>query len=138
MVALTIAAAAVAYQSGPILTDQLAGEAFIAGACVYQADNGQWLKAQCDGSAPEAGANNTGMALATADGAGARVSIAGPGAIVTVGTGAAGVVYCIGAVAGTFVPAADIVSTNKMTPVALGIGASKLHLTRVYNPGAIL
>ena len=138
MAVLTITAANVVYQSGPIATDQPAGEAFIAGASVYQADNGTWLKAQCDGTAVEAGANGTGIALATADAANARVSIALPGAIVTVGTGTAGVVYVIARTAGSFTPVADMLSTDKVTPVAIGIGSSKLMLTRVYNPTAIL
>jgi len=138
MAALSIAAASVVYQSGPVATDQLAGEAFIAGAAVYQANNGTWLKAQCDGTAIEAGANNTGMALATADAANARVSIALPGAEVTVGTGTAGVVYVIARNAGSFTPVADMLSTDKVTPVAIGIGSSKLQLTRVYNAGSVL
>jgi hypothetical protein len=138
MAALTIAAAAVAYVSGPVLADQVAGEAFAAGVSVYQNDSGVWLKAQNDGTALEAGQNNTGIALATADAAGARVSIAAPGAVISVGTGTAGVIYVIGAVAGQLVPAADLVATNKVTPVALGIGTNRLQLMRAYNPTATL
>jgi hypothetical protein len=138
MAALTIAAASVAYVSGPVMQDQVAGEAFTAGTSIYQADTGYWYKAQCDGTAVEAGANQTGIALATADAAGARVSVALPGAVVSVGTGTAGAVYCIGAVAGQLVPVADLVATNKVTPVALGIGSNKLQLMRNYSATAIL
>ena len=138
MAALTIAPASVAYISGPSLPDQVAGEAFNAGASLYQGDTGYWFKAQADGTAVEAGANNTGIALATADGAGARVTIALPGATVSVGAGVAGVVYVIGAVAGQLVPVADMVATNKVTPVALGIGSNKLQLMRTYSATSIL
>lgn len=138
MVALTVTATNVIWQSGPKLSDQVAGEAFIAGAMVYLAASGKWLKAQCDGTAIEAGSDNLGMALATADADGARVSIALPGAIVALGTGTAGVVYCVGAVAGLLVPVADLVSTNKVTVAAIGIGASKAQLARNYNAGSVL
>lgn len=139
MAALTITAANVAWVSGPISSDQIAGEAFAAGACVYyNASIGKWLKAQCDGTTAEAGETNIGMALATADAAGARVSIALPGAVVSIGAGTAGGVYCPGATAGSYVPVADLVSTNKVTVAALGIGSSKLQLSRDYNVGAVL
>ncbi len=138
MAALTISAASVAYVSGPKGVDEIAGEAFAAGAMVYLAANGKWLKAQADGTAIEAGSEGTAMALATADAADARVSLALPGAIVSVGTGTAGVVYTLGAVAGELDPVADNVSTEKVTPSALGIGSNKLLLMRAYNAGSVL
>lgn len=138
MSALSITASAVSLVSGAYRGDQIAGEAFAAGALVYLADAGTWLKAQCDGTAVEAGANLLGMALGTADAAGARVSIATPGAIVSVGTGTAGIIYAPGATAGSLVPSADLTSTNKVTPAALGIGSNKLQLMHAYNSGAVL
>ena len=138
MAALTITAANVAWISGPIAEDQVAGEAFAAGALVYLSASGTWLKAQCDGTAIEAGSNNLGMALATADAAGARVSIALPGAIVSVGTGTAGIVYVPGTTAGTYIPTADLASTNKVTVAALCIGSGDLLLMWAYNAGAVI
>lgn len=138
MTALTITASDVIWQSGPIKSDQVAGEAFAAGASVYLADNGKWYKAQCDGTAIEAGANNIGMALASADVAGARISVALPGAIVAVGTGTAGIAYGPGTTAGIYLPTADLGSTNKVTLAALGVGTNQLLLCRVYNAGAVL
>ncbi len=139
MAALTITPANVAYVSGPVAGDQVAGEQFSAGACVYyNATTGKWLKAQCDGTPAEAGQDGLGMALGTSDGNGARVSIALPGAIVTIGTGTAGVVYCVGATAGAYNPVADIVSTNKLTVAGIGIGTNRLQLARDYNAGAVL
>lgn len=138
MTALSITAASVAYVSGPVFADQVAGEAFIAGAAVYLKSDGKWWKAQCDGTAAEAGADGLGIALATADAAGARVSIALPGAVVTIGTGTAGVIYCVGTTAGSLIPAADLASTNKVTVAAVGIGSSKVQVARVYNAGCAL
>lgn len=138
MSALSITAANVAWVSGPKDVDQVAGEAFIAGALVYLKSDGKWWKAQCDATAEEAGATDLGIALATADAAGARISVAKAGAIVSVGAGAAGVVYHPGATAGSLVPTADLVSTNKVTVAALGIGSNKLLMCRDYNAGAVL
>ena len=138
MVALSISAASVAYVSGPKAIDQIAGEAFSAGDMVYLAANGKWLKAQGDGTAIEAGSLGTAMALGTADAANARVTLALPGAIVSVGTGTAGVVYTLAPVTGDLDPVADNVSTEKVTPSALGIGSSKLLLMRTYNAGSVL
>lgn len=139
MVALTITKANVSWVSGPVTADQLAGEAFDAGDEVYQkASDSKWYKAQCDGTPEEAGAEAIGMALGTADAANARVSIARPGAIVAIGTGTAGVVYCVGGTPGDLVPVADLVSTNKVTVAAVGIGSSRVQLSRIYNAGAVL
>lgn len=139
MTALSITAASVLWQSGPIDKDQVAGEAFVAGAAVYLAADGTWYKAQCDGTAVEAGSGGVGLALATADAAGARVSIARSGAVVTLGTGTAGIVYYVGATAGAINPVADLSSTNKITPLILGIGSSKVQLLgNNYNAGAVL
>lgn len=137
MTALTITAANVILESGPVEAG-IAGEAFAAGACVYRADNGRWLKAQCDGTAVEAGANELGMALATADVALARVQIALPGAVVAVGTGTAGVVYVPGDTAGSYMPVADANSTDKVTVAAIGCGTNRLKLGRLYNAGSAL
>ena len=139
MTVLTIAAASVAYQEGPVAHGQIAGEAFIAGASLYpKASDAKWYKAQCDGTAEEAGSVATGMALATADAAGAEVSVALPGSIVSTGTGTAGIVYACGRTAGSLVPTADLASSDKVTVVAIGIGSSKLQLCRVYNAGCAL
>jgi len=134
---LTITASGVVYVSGPKDGDQQAGEAFAAGAMVYLSATGTWLKAQDDGTAVEAGQNGIGMALSTADAANARVSIARPGAIVTIGTGTAGVIYTLSDNAGGLAPSADNGSADKITPAALGIGTSQVLLIYGYNAGAV-
>lgn len=139
MTALSISAASVAWVSGPIQQDAVAGEAFIAGAMVYLKSDGKWWKAQADGAAAEAGAEGLGMALATADAAGARVSVALPDSIVSVGAGTAGIAYFVGSVAGLLNPIADIAtSTWKVTMAAIGIGSNKLKLARVYDAGSVV
>jgi hypothetical protein len=141
MTALSITAANVSLDSGAHDVDQIAGEAFIAGAVVYQrASDSKWLKAQCDGTAEEAGSVALGIALATADAAGARVSIARDGAVVSVGSAVclAGFFYCPGRTAGALIPSADLASTDKASLAAFGISTSKLLVQRLYNSGAVV
>jgi hypothetical protein len=139
MAALAITASNVVLVSGPMQGDQVAGEAFVAGALLYyNTPDGFWYKAKSNGTAAQAGQDGVAMALATADRAGARVSIARPGAVVAIGAGAAGEVYVPGTTAGALMPRSDGVATNKMTPSALGIGGSQLMLMYAYNAGAVL
>lgn len=139
MTALTITPASVAYVSGPLDKDQVAGEAFDAGDYLYKSAAGTWLKAQCDGTAIEAGSIDHGLALASADAAGARVSVAKAGAIVTIGAGLAGFVYVPGDTAGDLMPTADLNATDKVTPVALGISTTQVQLLGYgYNAGAVV
>lgn len=117
----------------------IAGEAFAAGAILYyKSADGRWYKAQCDGTPAEAGADGLGLALGTADAAGARVVIGRPGAIVSIGTGTAGLIYLPGRTAGSLIPSADAASTDKVTPAALGIGSSKVLLIRDYHAGSVV
>lgn len=139
MAAITITAANVAWVSGPTLSDQIAGEAFTAGMAIYQADNGTWLKAQGDGTEAEAGENNLGVALATADAAGARVSVALPSAVVAYGAVLTkGLLYIIGDTAGSIYPSADAGSGDQVTLLGLAISTSQLKLQRAYDDGAVI
>lgn len=138
MTAIVITAANVALVSGAPLSDQQAGEAFTAGMVVYQADNGTWLKAQGDGTAVEAGANNIGIALFTADAAGARGSIASTGCVVTYGAVlTAALVYMIGDTAGSIYPTADLGAADKMTVIGIAISTANLLIQRIYNAGSV-
>ncbi|HZQ01412.1 MAG TPA: hypothetical protein VFB13_17840 [Reyranella sp.] len=140
MAALTITAANVAWVSGPEKGDQVAGEAFTAGSQVYfNVPDGKWYKAKCNGTVNQAGQDGLGMALGSADAAGARVSIAQPGAIVAIGTGTAGHTYYPGATAGQLVEWSDLVATNKAVPAAVGVGSNQvLLLGGSYNAGSVL
>lgn len=139
MVDIVITAANVAWVSGPVLSDAIAGEAFVAGATVYLSDTNTWFKAQGDGTAVQAGSNGIGVALATADAVGARVSVATTGAIVSYGAVlTAGLFYTIADTAGGLRPSADNASTDKVTLVGLAISTSQLLLQRIYNAGAVI
>jgi hypothetical protein len=141
MAALTITAANVSLDSGAHDTDCIAGEAFNAGAAVYQkASDLKWYKAQCDGTAEEAGSVDSGLALFTASGAGARGAVAKNGAIVSIGSAAcaAGIPYFAGATAGNLNVIGDLVSTNLSTLFAIGQSTSKLKICREYNSGFVI
>lgn len=138
MADLTVTAANVFLVSGPT-TDGLAGEAVTAGMAVYRREtDGLWLKAQVDGTAPEAGAGGSGIALNTADRANAPLRVARHGSIVELGTGTAGVVYTMADTAGGIRPNADNGSGDKITPLALGIGSNRVQVIEAYNAGAAL
>jgi hypothetical protein len=141
MAALSITATQVLPVSGP-QEHGIAGEAVTQGQAVYFASTGKWLKAQADGTTDEAGANGYGIALSAAGADMQPLAVAKPGAIVTLGAGAApaaGVVYFIGGTAGALNPAADLASTNKSTPICVGIGSNKVKvLDGAYNAGSVI
>lgn len=140
MTALSITTSQVNYLSGPMELAR-AGEAITVGMGVYLAADGAWYKAQCDGTALEAGSQGLGIALASALAAGQYIGVAKPGAKITLGAGAgptAGVVYYVGATAGAINPVADLTSTNKVTPICQGIGSNQVKVLRDYDAGAVL
>lgn len=139
MTDITITAANVSLISGPTLDGQVAGGVITTGQPVYLSDAGTWLRAQGDGTAVEAGSNNLGIALASAAAAGAKLSIAVDGAIVSYGPVlTAGLFYIISDNAGGLCPSADAGSGDKVTLVGLAISTSQLRIQRVYNAGAVI
>jgi len=139
MADITITAANVAWVSGPVASGQIAGGAFIAGNVVYKAATGTWLKAQGDGTAIEAGSEDIGVALFTADALGAQGSIAIDGSVVTYGAVlTAGLFYTVADTAGGLRPSADNASTDKATIIGQAISTSQLLLIRAYNAGAVI
>lgn len=137
--ALTVTASNVLLTSGPSVQG-IAGEAVTAGMSVYRSEStGKWLKAQCDGTAAEAGSGGYGIALSTADVANAPIVVALPGAIVVLGTGTAGIVYYIGNTAGGLDAVADVASTDKIVPICVGVGSNSVQvLGNAYNAGSVL
>ena len=140
MSALSITAAQVLLVSGPTLTG-IFGATITQGQAVYFATDGKWKLAQCDGTAAEAGADGYGIALSGGSD-GQQGVVALPGAKVTLGAGAApaaGTVYAIGSGAGGINPVADLGLTNKVTPLALGVGSNAVKiLSGSYDSGAVL
>lgn len=141
MTALSITASQVLLVSGP-RQSVVFGAAVTAGQPVYlDAAAGSWKPAQCDGSAAEAGADGYAIALCSAA-AGQRGDIALPGAKVNLGAAAAaaaGTTYAIGATAGALNPVDDMVSTNKVTPIAQGVGSNQVKiLAGAYDAGSVV
>lgn len=117
MADLTITAASVAQSTGADTVDGLAGETITAGMSVYLNASNVWMKAQCDGTAIEAGSGgvrNFGIALhASLSGQPLKVQVGG---IITIGaTVAVGTDYVIATTAGGIAPRTDLASTNKIT-----------------------
>lgn len=141
MTDLSITASQVLYVSGP-MEYVTTGEAVTVGQICYKAADNTWLKAQTDGTAVEAGANGVGLALGTTSAAGQKIGMARPGAIVTLGAGAAptaGIVYYISNTAGGFAPIADIGSADKVVPFCLSIGSNQIKLLdQNYHAGSVL
>ncbi len=141
MSALSITATQVLLVSGPTKTITF-GATVTAGAALYfDTSAGSWKLAQCDGTAAEAGSDGYGIALG-GGAAGQQGVIALPGAKVTLGAGAApaaGEVYCIGATAGSINPKSDMASTNKVTPLAFGVGSNAVKLLDgAYDSGSVV
>lgn len=135
MADLTVTAASVTGVTQSIL----AGETITAGMSVYlKTSNNRWMKAQCDGTAEEAGSGtDTGIALhGSLNGQPLIVQKTGictPGATVAVGT-----IYCISATAGGICPIDDLVSTNKVSILGIGATASTLDMSiRSYTGYAV-
>lgn len=137
MTALLISASAVAYVSGPVDVDQVAGEAFDAGDLLHKSGtDGKWYLAECDNDDAHAGQYGLGLALATADAAGGRVTVARGGSIVTVGAGTAGTVYHPGTTAGDLIPSADLSADDRASIAALGLSTNRLLIVDVFHADA--
>lgn len=125
-----------AYSSGNVRRDKNAGETITAGQCVYlKSSTDEWMKAQADGTAEEAGSGvDLGIALhASLDGQPLAVQTSGT---ITIGaTPTVGVMYCVSATAGGICPQADLVSTNKISFIGQGATSTTLNLVRLGNTG---
>lgn len=134
MADLTVTAANVATSTGGINKDYVAGEAFTAGQSVYlKTSNNKWMKAQCDGTAEEAGSGTLiGIALNTGV-LNQPVAVQLPGANSVINPGATvvvGKIYLVSATAGGIAPVDDIItSTHKVTILGIGATSSTLDMS---------
>lgn len=143
MAALSITASQVLPSTGP--TDKgIFGQATTPGQSMYwDTAAGQWKLADANaGSAAAAGADGYGIALSATSAAGQPGVVARPGAVITLGAGAApaaGTVYFVGETAGALDPAADVATSgDKVLPICLGVGSNKVMiLTGAYNAGSV-
>lgn len=138
---LSITASQVLYVSGDLYTDQVCATTITAGAALYKTSTGTWGLLQGDGTAEEAGSLGYGIALGGCS-AGQRITIAAPGASVTLGAGAApaaGTVYTSDDTAGSIRPNADNGTTDKVTVLGVGTGSNAIKLFGgTYNAGAVI
>lgn len=140
MAALSITATQVLLISGDS-EKGIASAAITQGQAVYKSGtDGRWGLAQNDGTADEAGATNAGIALNASGAANQPITVALDGAVVDMGAGAAavaGIPYFIGATAGQLVVLGDLSTTNKVTPLAFGVGTNYVLVRRVYHAGSV-
>lgn len=114
MADLTVTAASVLFTSGTKESSYNAGESVTAGQCVYLSASSTWLKAQCDGTAVEAGSSDLGIALHAA-GAGQPLAVAKTGSTINIGaTTSKNTVYFVSATAGGVMPVADLATGNRI------------------------
>lgn len=114
-------------------TDGVAGEAINAGQVVYldtAVTPNVYKLAQADGTAIQAGA--AGIALNTAA-LNQPVRVQTSGTINPGGTVAIGQVYAVSAAFGGIAPYADLVSTNRVCLLGVGMTASTLKLS-IFDP----
>ncbi len=138
MADLSVTANSVVTISGNTNT-RLAGEAITAGQSIYiKSTDGKVYKAQCDGTAEEAGSGvDFGIALNGAA-AGQPVQYQIDGSLnigaVTVKT----TTYMISAAAGGICPQADLVSTNKITVLGYATDATGTFVFNRRYTGAVV
>lgn len=129
---ITITPSGVVKGTGAAITDGTAGGTITAGDAVYfDTSANEWLRAQADGSLPEAGESGIGIALhAASENQPIKVQTAG---LITIGgTVVVGQAYVVSATAGGIAPLADLVSTNKVTPLGWGVTAAIISLNPLY------
>ena len=124
--------------SGTVVKTNDAGATITAGQVVYLAANNKWLLAQCDGTALEAGTDTTvGIAL-HASLSGQPLAVQTDGTITIGGTTAAGEVYVISATAGAICKHSELVSTNRVHILGIGLSATTIGLGKTGAIGVAI
>lgn len=106
------------------------GEAVTGGQVTYlkSADSKYW-KAQCDGTAEEAGSNELGIVLCASASANQFGAILTGGTITIGGTVVAGKAYYVSAAAGGICPEADLVTGNYTSQVGIATTSAILNIS---------
>lgn len=127
MAAVAVTPADVQQSSNSGVRTGIALEAIVAGESVYKNAAGQIGLADSTGGAGiETG---VGIAINSAPGAGQKVSYAAKDPAFAVGgTVIAGVGYAVGAVAGSIVPLADLLSNEYISYLGVGVSATEISL----------
>lgn len=136
MADISITAANVARVTGGVTREFNAGATITAGQFVYLDANNAWQLAQCDGTAIQAGSGTrTGVALHGSL-SGQPLAVQETGTITIGGTVAVGTLYCVGAAAGGIAPFEDLVSTNKLSIIGIGVSTTVIDLAvKAAYPG---
>lgn len=115
-----------------------AGATITAGQVVYlKTSDTTWRLAQADGTAEEAG-GSTVLAIALhGASSGQPLAVQKLGQITIGGTVTVGTVYVVSAAAGGICPWADLVSTNKVTLVGIGVTAAVIEMKPLATGVAI-
>jgi len=127
MANLGIVASEVLSAGAELLDAESAAVAVAAGEAVYfDATSRQYRLAQCDGTEEEAVV--VGLAAWSVN-ANQPLRLISPGSILTAGATAApveGTIYLLSQTPGKLMPAADILSTNRVVVLAVGLAADQL------------
>ncbi len=109
-----------------VAVDGIAGATIIAGQSIYlDSSTTTWKLSQADGTAAEA--NCTGIA-ACGGGNGQPIKVYTAGAIDPGFTSTVGETYVLGAAAGSIYPVADLISSDYVSILGIGITASRIDL----------
>jgi hypothetical protein len=146
MVDLPISGAQIIVQSGDVDL-VIAGAVITVGKMCYLNDaDGMWYPATNAGTALQAGSAGIGFAVGASSAIGQRIGMARPGSVIVLGaasTAVAGVLYYM-SLTGNLCPVADVTTTERSVPCALGLGvstglpATSALILRVFHPGAIV
>lgn len=126
MADITVTPANVAQSTGAVIENGVAGAAIDAGQVVYKsATTGLFGLAQCDDAAND---DVYGIALNKAQASGQPLAVQRSGDITIGGTVAIGTLYCLSATAGGISPSSEIVATNYVTLIGIGVSATVLRM----------
>lgn len=135
MAAIAITAAnVVTAGGGSVNKDKVFGETVTAGQAVYLKSDDRWWLSQCDGTDAEIAVG--GIAL-NGGAANQPAAVQTSGLLTIGGTVAAGVPYYVGRAAGSIVPFADLLSTDKVSQVGYGISVTQIYIQRTLTGVAI-
>jgi hypothetical protein len=127
MANITVTPANVAQYTGAVIETGVAGEAIDAGKPVYKsATTGKFLLADAAGAAHD---DVYGIALNKAQADGQPLSVQTRGDITIGGTVIVGTLYMLAASSGGICPVADLVSTNFVTLIGIGISATVIRMS---------
>ena len=134
---LTITVASVVTDANPKFAYGFAGETILQGQSVYLAASGLWMKAQCDGTAIQAGSGGEGnFGIATnAALVNQTIAVQYRGKLTAGATLTVGVQYCISDTFGGICPQSAVPSGSLITVLGIASTAALLDMTYAKYTG---